>query len=269
MLTQFFKQFGALLATEHNENFDTTIHKSLAIHANILQISQSNDKHLEVVKGGSVTATKRSDISKLKGHDLAANTMRCSIPSIVLQLYTNPCLFWLHQPAFFVLAEKMLQQQGVACDSSKSKEKKLKFRLKITFFSFYVHPDKIFDEVKKLKNIFNMEFIMSKDNADEELYKLQTLLQSSAIFGNLDFKNLLLSVIAPFVLCYFNVADVILTKVNKKKMGNKNNRFVKYMLFIHKLLVLHFYKFLKRETKSREKKLIDFILINYHIFFLH
>lgn len=77
----------------------------MSVHSNIVQFSKSNEKYLELVKGGTVSSTKRCDVNKLKGHDLTQKTMRSSIPSFVLQLYCNPCMFWLHQPAFFVMAE--------------------------------------------------------------------------------------------------------------------------------------------------------------------
>lgn len=116
MLAHFLKELGALVATYLNgNNIESKILESLNVHSNIVQLSKSNEKYLKLVKGGTVSSTKRCDVQKLKGHDLTQKTMRSSIPSIVLQLYCNPCMFWLHQPAFFVMAEILYGDYSGEC----------------------------------------------------------------------------------------------------------------------------------------------------------
>lgn len=60
-----------------------------------------------------------------------------------------------------------------------------------------------------------MEFIVSKDNADSELHRLQNTLKDLPVFKNPEFRNVLLSAIAPFICSYYNVADIILNKVSQ------------------------------------------------------
>lgn len=52
------------------------------------------------------------DTSKLKGHNISANVMKISIPSFTFQLYINPCLHWIVEPAFIILASKKLVEEG-------------------------------------------------------------------------------------------------------------------------------------------------------------
>lgn len=66
-----------------------------------------------------------------------------------------------------------------------------------------------------------MEFIVSKDNADAELHRLQNILKQLPVFRNSEFRNVLLSAIAPFICGYYNIADVILTKVSQNLMYKK------------------------------------------------
>ena len=79
------------------------------IHDNILklpirgpiELAKPEIVNLNVEKPGS---------PKLKGHSLSPNTIRNSVPSFSLQLYSNPCMFWLAQPAIILLAAKYLDK---------------------------------------------------------------------------------------------------------------------------------------------------------------
>lgn len=61
-----------------------------------------------------------------------------------------------------------------------------------------------------------MEFIVAKDNTDSELHRLQKTLQYLPVFKDSDFRNMLLSAIVPFIYSYYNVVDVILSKVSAR-----------------------------------------------------
>lgn len=139
LLYNFLTKFNALLAHELPSISESDIVDSLSIHANVLDFA-SNDKNssLELTAGKLVSNTKSVNLNKLKGHNLSARTMKRCVPTILLQIYANPCMYWLHQPAFYVLLH----------------------RLKVP-------KDEISHEMNHIKRIFAFEFVSRKITSTE------------------------------------------------------------------------------------------------------
>lgn len=186
LLSHFLKKFDALLSYDIPSTKSTNIiDSSLEIHSNILKFtSDQENASLQLVPGPRIANTTNVDPKKLKGHALSAGTMQRSLPSIVLQCYANPCFYWLHQPAFYLLVRQMniSRNQHAA-------------------------------EVQRMKQIFVNEFITRNDASIETLEESIVLCERLHIAGNTELSNLLLASIVPFVFCYFNIVDVIKSQV--------------------------------------------------------
>lgn len=152
---------------------------------------------------------ERVDKTKLKGHNLNEITMKRCIPSFTLQLYNNPCLHWLHQPAFIILVCKDLSQNG----------------------EFTIHLNELKDGVCKLRELFIQEFVIYSEREENEfqtsldyLIKLNIIelednqIKFNRISENL---NLFLSSIAPFICCYLQASKTILKKYSNEYFVEK------------------------------------------------
>lgn len=187
LLSNFLKKLNALLSCEIPlTKVSNIIESSLEIHANILRFaSDQEDAPLQLVQDPLIGNTTNVDSNKLKGHSLSANTLKRCFPSFVLQIYANPCLYWLHQPAFYVLVRRM-----------------------------NVSTNMLAVELQWMKKIFVNEFVTSDDASIETLKKSIELWERLAILENTELSDLLLSSIVPFIFCYFNVVDVIKSQVS-------------------------------------------------------
>lgn len=132
-LGRFLHSFGALLSYEKASNIEQDIDDALSIHSNIMVFG--DNKQLQLV-AGKIVANQNCDLNKLKGHNLSARTMRFCMPAILLQIYANPCLYWFHEPAFYVLSHR-IQRHSI-----------------------------IFDEMKEMKKIFATEFVVNQNDED-------------------------------------------------------------------------------------------------------
>lgn len=111
-MASFLKSLNALVSFETVKDIEKDITNSLVIHSNVLKLTQdADDKHIKLVIG-KVVANKNCDLNKLKGHNLSPHTMRNAIPATLLQIYANPCLYWLHQPAFYILSTRIASSEG-------------------------------------------------------------------------------------------------------------------------------------------------------------
>lgn len=104
-LASFLKSLGALVAV-HEHNITPTILDSLVIHSNILHAPITGP--IEMLNPEILNLPKENGRHNLKGHQLAANTIRNAVSAFSLQIYSNPCLFWLVRPAFVLLAVEVL-----------------------------------------------------------------------------------------------------------------------------------------------------------------
>lgn len=202
------------MSHEKASNIEQDVSDSLSIHSNIVVFGES--KHLQLV-AGKIIAEQSCNLKKLKGHNLSTRTMRFSMPAILLQIYANPCLYWLHEPAFYVLSHRIRRD------------------------------DTIFNEMKEMKRIFAAEFVVNQNDEDavshidnfsefpladfhftQKYSILQRLHQSIKLYASLnileneELSQLLLTSILPFVFCYLNVAEVILSQVCPYHCQNRN-----------------------------------------------
>lgn len=183
LLGNFLQKFNALLSNEIPLKASTDLTDSVAIHANVLAFSPV-DGNLDLVFGPPIAAVKNVDLSKLKGHNLLPHTMRQSFPSFLLQIYANPCLYWLHQPAFYVL----LQRLNTPADAFKC-------------------------EFDRLKQIFASEFVTRKCQIAQDFQAIADIMDRISITENGELADVLLTSITPFVLCYLHVAKVLKQQV--------------------------------------------------------
>lgn len=186
LLANFLKKFNALLSQDVPPNGESDLSDSLEVHSNIVKFASNDDNApLELIFGNLQNVTHVNP-SKLKGHSLSPHTMRNSLPSILLQTYANPCLYWLHLPAFYILLSQLKT------------------------------PDtKIFDELEKIKRIFSSEFVTRQLTVDDQdTKKTLDILNSINIPENEELANILLTSILPFVFCYFNVVFVMKDQVS-------------------------------------------------------
>lgn len=158
------------------------IMNSLKIHSNVLNFS-AVDNNLELVFGPQIAADNVNP-SKLKGHNLSARTMRNSLPSFLLQIYANPCLYWLHQPAFCVLLQRLGTSQ-----------------------------ENLHTELERMKQIFGFEFVTRKNASDQNSNRIISIMNSINAVENEELSNVLLTSITPFVFCYLHVVEVIREQV--------------------------------------------------------
>lgn len=99
------------MATGDDEQIEAEIIESLEIHSNVLKISHSDSSVIEMTR--SAINMPDGKITGFKGHKLSSKTMYNTLPVLLLQLYANPCLYWLHVPAFYTLAESESNDLGI------------------------------------------------------------------------------------------------------------------------------------------------------------
>lgn len=205
------RKFGALLSIGIPSKYDSDITYSLTIHSNVLRYqSQDMNANLELLPAPAI-AVGNVDPSKLKGHNLSLQTMRSSLPSFLLQIYANPCLYWLHQPAFYVVI----------------------LRLRIT------SEEDITTEMEQMKRLFASEFVTRNCNAGQDSKRIIEIMNSINISENDELADLLLASILPFVFCYFNVVEVIRDQVNICILTFISNYFTYVNLNPNLYLVFH------------------------------
>lgn len=88
------------------------------------------------------------DATKMKAHPLHPLTMAIAVPSLSLQLYTNPCLFWLARPAYVLVA-------ALKC----RKEQQISSQLPVN--------EELRQYAYELEDIFKYEFILDTKRREE------------------------------------------------------------------------------------------------------
>lgn len=107
MLKDMFEKLGAHVATDVN-CIKPEIIETVEIHSNIVHFKQGR---LEFTQVPVELLAQEIDISRLKAHALSPRTMAVAVPSMALQLYMNPCLFWLARPGYLIMAALQLEEQ--------------------------------------------------------------------------------------------------------------------------------------------------------------
>lgn len=110
LLATHLTALGALVSVEQT-NIKSKILDALDVHKNILQLSV--DGKITLMKP-VIANVQTINVTKLKGHNLSTNTLRNSVPAFSLQIYCNPCLRWLIQPAFVLLVVKSMKEKRLS-----------------------------------------------------------------------------------------------------------------------------------------------------------
>ncbi|TMW48631.1 hypothetical protein DOY81_006296 [Sarcophaga bullata] len=148
MLKEMFEELGAHVATDQN-CIKHEIMETVEIHSNILHFKQGR---LEVTQVPAKQLAQEIDVKRLKAHCLSPRTMAIAVPSMTLQLYINPCLFWLARPAYLIMAALQLEKEQESNTSITYKEL----------------ISKLYHMANDLDNIFKHEFII-ESNREKEL----------------------------------------------------------------------------------------------------
>lgn len=156
----YLERLGATVAINDNANLEQQIIQSLDTHKNLLKVSD-NDQDVVDLMRPVINLADGNGLSGFKAHKLTSTTMLNSIPAILLQLYSNPCIHWLHVPAFYLLAQQLTNDRG-------------RSRIFYNFYSktqsiqyfFFLVAEQIQAEVRKLRQIFQNEFVTDKFDAD-------------------------------------------------------------------------------------------------------
>lgn len=203
-IAELFESLGAVVAVDY-QNVIRNIRETMVTHENILECAGA-DQNVRLKKINTI-ATRREDGVKLKGHWLCKELMDIAVPVFSLQLYCNPTLFWLAQPAIFVLS--LLGERYSSIEQLKSK-------------------------VSFLRNVFIYELVLYQRFADEDFEYTFELLKKMKILDvqpdsntvcldqSSPYVNVFLSAIAPFVQCYLNSCEIILTQLKEKKFVTKD-----------------------------------------------
>lgn len=147
-LKRIFEQLGAHVAT--NENcIKPEIIETVEIHSNIVHFRVAR-LHCTQLSPGQLA--QEIDNKRLKAHALLPQTMAIAVPTLALQLYINPCCFWLARPAFLIIA---------ALDLSKDKEHQSHFTCNADL------EKKLFQRVAIIEDIFKHEFVIESNRVQE------------------------------------------------------------------------------------------------------
>ncbi|KAG4074295.1 hypothetical protein HA402_008704 [Bradysia odoriphaga] len=190
LLSTHLRALGALVSVEHT-NIKSKILDSLDVHKNILQLSI--DGKVTLMKP-VIANVQTINPTKLKAHNLSTNTLRNSVPAFSLQIYCNPCMRWLIQPAFVLLVVRSMNEQRFS-------------------------SEQIQDNFFQLRKLFSMEFVLDTEQEvqnEEYNVSLQYLMKSQILSQAYEFNqneseiiNVFLSTIAPFLCCYLHVIEAI------------------------------------------------------------
>jgi glyceronephosphate O-acyltransferase len=200
-LVELFEDLGAIVGVDL-PHLTRDIEDTLSVHSNIIDFTGIHSKATLIkpnVKLGEMNS------AKLKGAKLTNEIMNVAVPAFSLQLYCNPTLYWLAQPAFFVLS---------------------------ALGSETVEFARLMRDVDFLRKMFIFEFVLYPGFADEDFEKASAQLVSLGVFSQLNdgsmklnrnslHINTLLSAVAPFINCYLNTSKIISDRFQGKEFTEK------------------------------------------------
>ncbi|KAF5285593.1 hypothetical protein FQA39_LY16562 [Lamprigera yunnana] len=151
-------------------DIESDIHRSLNVHKGLVRVT--SDLKVELVENVDNAYTR--DVSKLKGHALSQETMNYALPFVMLQIYVNPVLHYLVNPALLTLIVK--QHKQINKDELYNNFTFFEVLLSHEFVSNSTGSCKMYDEmVNKLTNINLIHFENEKYQLGDT--KLQTFLE--------------------------------------------------------------------------------------------
>lgn len=158
LLKGLFQELGAHVSTNLNA-IKPEIIKTVEIHSNIVHFHQAN---LRFTKVAAEQLAQEIDMAKLKGYALLPQTMAIALPSLSLQLYINPCLFWLARPAYLIMAALQIQQEQQQFQNLQKNSSRSDLLANLSH------------KTAELDQIFKYEFII-ESNREDEVNKTNTL----------------------------------------------------------------------------------------------
>ncbi|KAH8330612.1 hypothetical protein KR067_005654 [Drosophila pandora] len=202
LLKRIFEQLGAHVSAAP-KSIKADIIDAVEIHSNILHFVSAR---LQFTPMAAKQLANQFDGKRLKAHALCPQTMAVAVPMLALQLYINPCMFWLARPAYLLLAA-LKEQQNQKNHSHTSYES--------TLSALHAH-------VTNMDALFQHEFIIeSNREAAEFETHLQLLLDEKVVEVEKDGKvnvhdnecsHVILAALAPFLCLYYQLV-VTLRKI--------------------------------------------------------
>ncbi|XP_002073151.3 dihydroxyacetone phosphate acyltransferase [Drosophila willistoni] len=195
-LKRIFEQLGSHVSTNAN-NIKADIIDAVEIHSNIVNFNRAR---LQFTPMKAKQLAAQIDVKRLKAHALSPQTMAVAVPMLALQLYINPCMFWLARPAYLLLAG-LKEQQRQKSNTPESRS--------ATLAALHTH-------VTSMDTLFQHEFIIeSNREAVEFETHLQLLVNENVLQlepnGSISVKDnecsrVILAALAPFLCLYYQLA---------------------------------------------------------------
>ncbi|XP_002056467.4 dihydroxyacetone phosphate acyltransferase [Drosophila virilis] len=197
-LKRIFEQLGAHVSTSTN-SIKVDVIDTVEIHSNILQFRAGR---LQFTPLAAEQLAAQIDVRRLKAHALCPQTMAVAVPMLALQLYINPCMFWLARPAYLLLAALKEEQRQRKLDTVGTYDD--------TLAALHNH-------VSSMDALFQHEFIIeSNREAAEFETHLKLLLDEHALqlhehTGRISVQDnecsrVILAALAPFLCLYYQLA---------------------------------------------------------------
>ncbi|KAH8304912.1 hypothetical protein KR018_004646, partial [Drosophila ironensis] len=204
-LKRIFEQLGAHVSTRPG-SIKPDIIDAVEIHSNIVYFASAR---LQFTPMAAKQLATQIDVKRLKAHALSPQTMAVAVPMLALQLYVNPCMFWLARPAYLLLAA-LKEQRNQAATSSES-------------ISYASTLSALHEHVRGMDDLFQHEFIIeSNREAAEFETHLQLLLDEQVLelakdSGRIrvqdnECSHVILAALAPFLCLYYQLV-VTLRKI--------------------------------------------------------
>ncbi|XP_017131626.1 dihydroxyacetone phosphate acyltransferase [Drosophila elegans] len=205
-LKRIFEQLGAHVSTTPS-SIKTDIIDAVEIHSNILHFVAAK---LQFTPMAAKQLAEKIDVRRMKAHALCPQTMAVAVPMLALQLYINPCMFWLARPAYLLLA---------ALKEQRNQENQLSTADTI---SYDASLSALHSHVTTMDALFQHEFIIeSNREAAEFETHLQLLLDERVVeveksgrirVQNNECSHVILAALAPFLCLYYQLV-VTLRKI--------------------------------------------------------
>lgn len=225
-LKRIFEQLGAHVSTTPS-SIKADVIDAVEIHSNILHFATGR---LQFTPMAAKQLAEQIDVKRLKAHALCPQTMAVAVPMLALQLYINPCMFWLARPAYLLLA---------ALKEQKNQQKQS------TDISYDASLCALHAHVTTMDALFQHEFIIeSNREAAEFETHLQLLLDERVVevetSGRINVQDnecshVILAALAPFLCLYYQLV-VTLRKIPLELEFSNKELLVRVQQHVEQLL---------------------------------
>lgn len=229
-----FEELGAHVATNMHR-LKIEIMETVEIHSNIVHFQNAQLQFTEVA---AAQLAQEIDTQRLKAHSLLPQIMAVAVPTLALQLYINPCLFWLARPAYLILAALQLQADQQRGRNDGNTE---------LFTTYSAVVENLLQRVTLLDDMFKHEFIIESNRDIEEFERNLQLLSKHGMLkisphnGQISFNEnesmkVLLSSLAPFLCVYYQLAVTVNEfplSICSSHSNNKSESFSSKDVLIH------------------------------------